>query len=114
MLTDGENEFRLAPAVAANVFLGAGAGRGARRDVMRLSDLEPDERAEVVALDEACQGFSRRRLMDLGFTAARTCGRCSRRLPATRARTKCAAPHGAAARTGRRRFWCGRERQAAA
>jgi len=36
--------------------------------VLRLSDLQDDERAEVVGLDEACQGFSRRRLMDLGFT----------------------------------------------
>jgi len=36
--------------------------------VLRLSDLRDDERAEVVGLDEACQGFSRRRLMDLGFT----------------------------------------------
>ncbi len=37
-----------------------------------LSDLKHDERAEVVGLDEACQGFSRRRLMDLGFTEGAT------------------------------------------
>ena len=34
-----------------------------------LSDLPNDASAEVVGLDETCQGFSRRRLMDLGFTA---------------------------------------------
>ena len=35
---------------------------------MTLADLKHGERAEVVALDVNCQGFSRRRLMDLGFT----------------------------------------------
>lgn len=70
VLTDGEREFRLAPAVAANVFLGTAPAWPER--VLRLSDLEHDEQAEVVGLDEACQGFSRRRLMDLGFTAGAT------------------------------------------
>jgi DtxR family Mn-dependent transcriptional regulator len=70
VLTDGECEFRLAPAVAANVFLGTAPAWPER--VLRLSDLKHDERAEVVGLDEACQGFSRRRLMDLGFTAGAT------------------------------------------
>jgi len=65
-LSDGDHEFRLAPAVAANVFLGAAPAWPER--VLRLFDLRDDERAEVVGLDEACQGFSRRRLMDLGFT----------------------------------------------
>jgi DtxR family Mn-dependent transcriptional regulator len=66
VMSDGENEFRLAPAVAANVFLGSAPALPER--VLRLTDLKDDERAEVVGLDEACQGFSRRRLMDLGFT----------------------------------------------
>jgi len=68
VLTDGENEFRLAPAVAANVFLAATDASLAHTGVVRLSDLSKDDRAEVVGLDDACQGFSRRRLMDLGFT----------------------------------------------
>jgi len=68
VLTDGENEFRLAPAVAANVFLAATDATLAHTGVVRLSDLSKDDRAEVVGLDDACQGFSRRRLMDLGFT----------------------------------------------
>jgi DtxR family Mn-dependent transcriptional regulator len=65
-LSDGDHEFPLAPAVAANVFLGPAPAWPER--VLRLSDLQDNERAEVVGLDEACQGFSRRRLMDLGFT----------------------------------------------
>ena len=68
VLTDGESEFRLAPAVAANVFLAATDASLAHTGVVRLSELSKNDRAEVVGLDEACQGFSRRRLMDLGFT----------------------------------------------
>ncbi len=66
-LTDGEHEFRLAPAVAANVFL-APAPHPAATGLTTLADLGAGEDAEVVAIDPRCQGFSRRRLMDLGFT----------------------------------------------
>jgi DtxR family Mn-dependent transcriptional regulator len=66
---DGQHEYRLAPAVAANVFvepvaepLAASAG------LTPLSDLPADARAEVVGFNDACQGFTRRRLLDLGFT----------------------------------------------
>lgn len=68
-LTDGENEYRLAPAVAANVFLTPAATDTWPDQTMRLSELTDQSVAEVVGLDEACQGFSRRRLMDLGFTS---------------------------------------------
>jgi DtxR family Mn-dependent transcriptional regulator len=68
VLGDGENEFRLAPAVAANVFLAPTPEADRFQPVVRLSDLTDQEVAEVVGLDSACQGFSRRRLMDLGFT----------------------------------------------
>ncbi len=68
VLSDGEHEFTLAPAVAANVFLGPAPEAGPLSDVVRLSDLASDQRAEVIGLDDICQGFSRRRLMDLGFT----------------------------------------------
>ena len=68
ILTDGENEYRLAPAVAANVFLAPAPSPTLSQDLKRLSDW-PDETPAVVAgLDDACQGFSRRRMMDLGFT----------------------------------------------
>ena len=68
VLTDGENEYRLAPVVAANVFLEPAPAASATNGVVRLADLGQDVTAEVVRLDELCQGFSRRRLMDLGFT----------------------------------------------
>jgi DtxR family Mn-dependent transcriptional regulator len=67
VLTDGENEYRLAPAVASNVFVSP-APSWAASGLVTLADLEADQTGEVVALDESCQGFSRRRLMDLGFT----------------------------------------------
>jgi DtxR family Mn-dependent transcriptional regulator len=67
VLTDGDHEYRLAPAVAANVFL-APAAAPAASDVVTLAELKQGEPAEVVGLDVNCQGFSRRRLMDLGFT----------------------------------------------
>jgi DtxR family Mn-dependent transcriptional regulator len=69
VMTDGEHEFRLAPAVAANVFLADAKESAFPSQVIRLSDLPDDQPAEIVGLDESCQGFSRRRLMDLGFTA---------------------------------------------
>jgi DtxR family Mn-dependent transcriptional regulator len=68
VLSDGENEFKLAPAVAANVFL-APAAHLAVPGAISLADLPQGQPAEVLELDRACQGFSRRRLMDLGFTA---------------------------------------------
>jgi DtxR family Mn-dependent transcriptional regulator len=68
LLSDGQREYRLAPAVAANVFIAPAPGRTWPDPVVRLSDLTDNAPAEVVGLDEACQGFSRRRLMDLGFT----------------------------------------------
>jgi DtxR family Mn-dependent transcriptional regulator len=68
VLTDGENEYRLAPVVAANVFLEPAPATAATNGVVRLADLGHDVTGEVVRLDDVCQGFSRRRLMDLGFT----------------------------------------------
>ena len=67
MLTDGENEYRLAPAVASNVFVSP-APAWANSGLTTLADLQEGQAADVVSLDASCQGFSRRRLMDLGFT----------------------------------------------
>lgn len=69
VLSDGENEYRLAPAVAANVFL-APLPKGALLppEAVSLNELEQDRRAEIVKLDEAVQGFTRRRFLDLGLT----------------------------------------------
>jgi len=69
VLSDGENEFRLAPAVAANVYLNPlPQALESQSGVMPLSELPDKKEAEIVALDESCQGFTRRRLLDLGMT----------------------------------------------
>ena len=67
VLTDGENEYRLAPAVASNVFVSPAPARAAS-GLVTLADLQEGQAANIVTLDASCQGFSRRRLMDLGFT----------------------------------------------
>lgn len=68
VLTDGDNEYRLAPMVAANVFLAQIPESRARAQAIPLSRLAHNQDAEIVALDEACQGFTRRRFLDLGLT----------------------------------------------
>ena len=69
LLSDGENEYRLAPAVAANVFLKALPESPVDQPgVVSLDRLPKGVLAEVVALDDTCQGFTRRRLLDLGMT----------------------------------------------
>jgi len=74
LLSDGENEFRLAPAVAANVFLAPVSERqtDVRPGWQPLSQLGSRQAAQIMALDEACQGFTRRRFLDLGLTPGAT------------------------------------------
>jgi DtxR family Mn-dependent transcriptional regulator len=69
ILSDGENEYRLAPAVAANVHV-APLPEGAvlPSGTIALDELKHDQRAEIVTLDAAVQGFTRRRFLDLGMT----------------------------------------------
>ncbi len=69
VLTDGENEYVLAPMLAGNVHVAAIEEQpAAAAGVVRLSDLPSGTTAQVVALDPSCRGFMRRRLLDLGFT----------------------------------------------
>lgn len=72
VLSDGENEYRLAPMVAANVHVEAVTAEPASpawpEGVISLTGLPSGASAEVVALDPAFRGFARRRLLDLGFT----------------------------------------------
>ncbi len=69
LLTDGETEFRLAPAVAANVSVAPlPASETVKASAIPLAELTHDQRAEIVVLDEAVQGFTRRRFLDLGLT----------------------------------------------
>jgi DtxR family Mn-dependent transcriptional regulator len=69
ILSDGENEYRLAPAVAANVHV-APLPEGAvlPAGTISLDELKHDQHAEIITLDEAVQGFTRRRFLDLGMT----------------------------------------------
>ena len=72
VLSDGENEYRLAPMVAANIHVAAvtagPAPAGWPEGVIPLTGLPSGASAEVVALDPSFRGFARRRLLDLGFT----------------------------------------------
>jgi DtxR family Mn-dependent transcriptional regulator len=69
VLSDGENEYRLAPAVAGNVCVASLPVSDLRSiQTIPLSDLSQDQQAEIVELDEAVQGFTRRRFLDLGLT----------------------------------------------
>lgn len=70
VLSDGENEFRLAPMLAANVHVVAASSEPARAldGVLPLSDLPSGAAADIVVLDPHLKGFARRRLLDLGFT----------------------------------------------
>ena len=69
LLTDGETEYWLAPAVAANVSVAAlPESEVAKANSIPLAELVFDQKAEIVLLDEAVQGFTRRRFLDLGLT----------------------------------------------
>jgi DtxR family transcriptional regulator, Mn-dependent transcriptional regulator len=69
LLTDGETEYRLAPAVAANVSVAAlPESEVAKSSAIPLAELTHDQRGEIVILDDAVQGFTRRRFLDLGLT----------------------------------------------
>ncbi len=69
VVTDGEREIVTAPAIAANVLVQADAEAEALPPgALPLSRLSGRTAAEIVALDERCQGFTRRRFLDLGLT----------------------------------------------
>ena len=69
ILSDGEHEYRLAPTVAANISLAPlPESEVARAQSVSLVELAHDQRAEIVGLDDAVQGFTRRRFLDLGLT----------------------------------------------
>lgn len=69
VLSDGENEYRLAPAVAANVHVAPlPEGTVLPAGTISLNELKRDQHAEIIMLDNAVQGFTRRRFLDLGLT----------------------------------------------
>jgi Fe2+ transport system protein FeoA len=54
--------------VAGNIFVIAAEPDGEPATIDRLTALEPGRSAVVHRLEEALQGFTRRRLLDLGLT----------------------------------------------
>lgn len=69
VLSDGETEYRLAPAVATNVHVTPlPEEERVPSGAIPLDELGTDQRAEVVGLDRELQGFTRRRFLDLGLT----------------------------------------------
>lgn len=72
-LTNGEDEFTLAPAVADNIFLQSLSEEDiAIQEAIPLTDLPTTQKAEIIQLDDRCQGFTRRRFLDLGLTPGTT------------------------------------------
>jgi DtxR family Mn-dependent transcriptional regulator len=73
VFSNGEREVALAPGIAANVFVQQLEQTRTRQEgVLPLSKLKSKESAEVIELDERCQGFTRRRFLDLGLTPGTT------------------------------------------
>jgi len=69
VISDGENEYRLAPAVALNVHVAPlPESELLKREAISLAELADEQQAEIVTLDNAVQGFTRRRFLDLGLT----------------------------------------------
>jgi len=69
VLSDGETEYRLAPTVATNVSVAPlPESEIAKANAVTLADLEHDQQGEIVQIDDAVQGFTRRRFLDLGLT----------------------------------------------
>lgn len=71
LVSDGEQEHRLAPVVAANIHVEAAPSAPLRDpDLVSLAELRDGEEADVVDIDAEYRGFGRRRLLDLGLTPA--------------------------------------------
>jgi DtxR family transcriptional regulator, Mn-dependent transcriptional regulator len=69
VLADEEHEYVLAPAVAENVFLRPlPQVEQIPQGALTLADLAPGKKAQILTLDSTCQGFTRRRFLDLGLT----------------------------------------------
>jgi DtxR family Mn-dependent transcriptional regulator len=70
ILSDGNDEYRLSPLAAASIQVAAlpATREEMSPDLVRLCELPRDQHAEVVMIDDACRGLTRRRLLDLGLT----------------------------------------------
>ncbi len=68
VLESDTDEHVLAPVVAANITVREAVRKETVPGAERLGALEPGERATVLHIDDACQGLTRRRFLDLGIT----------------------------------------------
>ena len=72
VVSDGERVHTLAPIVAANVFVVPDGAEAGAADTQALTTLRAGQHATVGRLDDSLQGFTRRRLLDLGLTPGTT------------------------------------------
>lgn len=68
VLESDSDEHVLAPVVAANITVREAIPEIRAPKGERLGSLEPGEKATVLRIDDACQGLTRRRFLDLGIT----------------------------------------------
>ncbi len=68
VLESDHDEHILAPVVAANITVREAPFEKQPLEGERLSALQPGDRATVLRIDDACQGLTRRRFLDLGIT----------------------------------------------
>ncbi|MCS6829319.1 MAG: FeoA domain-containing protein [Armatimonadota bacterium] len=68
VLESDTDEHILAPVVAANITVRESLSETIAAQGERLGSLQPGERATVLRIDDACQGLTRRRFLDLGIT----------------------------------------------
>jgi DtxR family Mn-dependent transcriptional regulator len=68
IFTDETNTFLLAPVIAGNIFIVPAEPAAAAVPIHPLTILKAGETATVHRLDETLQGYTRRRLLDLGLT----------------------------------------------
>lgn len=68
VLESDNDEHVLAPVVAANITVREAVPETRAPQGERLRSLEPGEKATVLRIDDACQGLTRRRFLDLGIT----------------------------------------------
>jgi DtxR family Mn-dependent transcriptional regulator len=69
VLSGADTQYTLARPIAANVYVQLEAAKAAPEPgVIPLARLDHQAAAEIVRIDERCQGFTRRRFLDLGLT----------------------------------------------
>jgi DtxR family Mn-dependent transcriptional regulator len=73
VLNSGESEYTLAPSIAENVSVYLEILKEQPDPaVIPLGELLSKAQAEIVCIDDRCQGFTRRRFLDLGLTPGTT------------------------------------------